>query len=239
MGESDGRMRLRLTSHRVGDDGHRLSRVLSSGPMLRNLHLHPPRPEVGYLTAPRADLLRLGALFRIAATGPHTVVHVPAPPDAPARPSDFVDNPALPLLIAREDAGLRPSDWPALRRRMRRTGTPLTVTAPAPRPHDRSEDVLRRADDRPARFTEHADTVIVTARPELLFRIGDLLTAGGDTVAGDQHIHRHGESGFGDLARFFELRHLHQPMHALVLVAADPIFHRARWRKRRRLATAR
>ncbi|WP_241844274.1 hypothetical protein [Kitasatospora sp. CB01950] len=243
MSDNDGRMRLRLTSHRVGDEGHRLNRVLSSGPMLRNTFLHPPRVHVGYLFAPRADLLRLGALFRIAAAGPHTAVHVPAPPstppDAAPRLSDGSDSPALPLLIAREDTGLRPSDWPALRRRMHRTATPLTATAPAPRPHERPEDVHRRCANRPARFTEHAGTVVVTARAELLFWIGDLLTAAGRAVATDREIHRRGESYFADLVGLFEPRYTEHPMHALCVVAVDPIFHKSRWHKHRRPATAR
>ncbi|MFJ1751339.1 hypothetical protein [Kitasatospora sp. NPDC088134] len=224
-------MRLRLTSHRVGDTGHRLDRVLSSGPLLRNTHLHPPDQWVGFLRAPRADLLRLGALFRIAATGPHSAVHVPAPPDAPPLVHGHVETPAVPLLIARTDTGLRPSDWPALRRRMRRTGTPLTVTAPAPRPDHCSDAVHRLSLRHPARFTEHAGTAVLTARPELLFQLGDLLTRAGDTVATDREIHRRGESCLDDLVGFFDPRRTDDPMHALCVVAVDPIFHQARWRR--------
>ncbi|RKE22600.1 hypothetical protein [Streptomyces sp. TLI_171] len=235
MGESDGRMRLRLTSHRVAGHGLRLGRVLSAGPMLRNTLLHPPRPQVGVLSANRADLLRLGALFRLAATSPHSAVHVPAPPGAPAQSFGYVDNPAVPLLLAREDTGLRPSDWPDVRRRMRRDAAPLTVTAPAPRSIDRPADVRRRADHRPARFTEHAGTAVITARPELLFWMGDWLTAGGDAVARDRDIHRHGQTLVADLAGFFDPLNTDDPMHALCVMAVDPIFHKARWHKRRRL----
>ncbi|MFD8595481.1 hypothetical protein ACFV1L_10810 [Kitasatospora sp. NPDC059646] len=238
MGENDGRMRLRLTNHRVADHGLRLRRVLSSGAMLRNTHLHPPAPQVGFLTGPRADLLRLGALFRIAAAGPHTAVHVPSPPDDPERSSRRFDSPSLPLLIAREDTGLRPSDWPALRRRMRRTATPLTVTAPAPRPRHRPDAVHRLAEHHPARFTEHAGTAVVTARPELLFWCGDLLTAAGEAVVADREIHRRGESYLDDLVGLFRPRHTEHPMHALLVLAVDPIFHKSRWQRLRNARAA-
>ncbi|MFE6049191.1 hypothetical protein ACFQ6N_00360 [Kitasatospora sp. NPDC056446] len=232
MGVDDGRMRLRVTSHPVdgAGPGSGLGRILSTGPMLRNTFLHPPDLRVGYLRASRADLLRLGALFRVAATSPHSALYVPAPPGARAT-APVGGARTLPLLLAREDTGLRPSDWPALRRGMRRASAPLSVTAPAARSSDRPDDVRRRADRHPARFTEHAATAVITARAELLFWIGDWLTAAGDRVAGDSHVHRHGETFLGDLAGFFDPAGTDQPMHALCVVAEEPIFHRARWHK--------
>ncbi|MFE2481473.1 hypothetical protein [Streptomyces sp. NPDC059389] len=198
--------------------------------MLRNTFLHPPHHRVGYLKAGRVDLLRLGALFRVAATSSRSAVHIPLPPGS--RPTALADgdSPALPALLAREDTGLRPSDWPDLRRGMRRSSAPLQVTAPAARPPDRPADVHRRTDRHPARFAEHAGTITITARAELLFWIGDWLTDLGDRVARDPHIHRHGESFLGDMAGFFDPRRTDQPMHALCVVAVEPIFHHARWR---------
>ncbi|WP_380281788.1 hypothetical protein [Kitasatospora purpeofusca] len=222
-----------MTSHPVAGTGSRLGRILHTGPMLRNTFLHPPEQQVGYLYAGRADLLRLGALFRIAATSAHSAVHIPVPPGARPMSYGCVDTWPTPLLLAREDTGLRPSDWPALRRGMRHASSPLTVTAPAPRAADRPDDVRRRADRRPARFAEHGGTTVITARAELLFWMGDSLTAAGDTVARDPRIHRHGESLVEDLAGFFDPEHTDHPMHALCVVAVEPIFHRARWKKRR------
>ncbi|MER5353519.1 hypothetical protein ABT093_24685 [Kitasatospora sp. NPDC002551] len=233
MENGDGRMRLRVTSHPVARAGSRLGRILDTGPMLRNTFLHPPDQQVGHLRASRADLLRLGALFRVAAASPHSAVHIPVPPGARPMSGGCADTWPTPLLLARTDTGLRPSDWPALRRGMRRTSSPLTVTAPAPRSADRPDEVRHRAEHRPARFARHAGTTVITARAELLFRMGDSLTAAGEAVARDPRVHRHGESLVGDLVGFFEPRYTEYPMHALCVVAVDPIFHRARWKKRR------
>lgn len=224
-------MRLRVTSHSVADPGSGLTRILSTGPMLRNTFVYPPHFQVGYLTASRADLLRLGALFRIAATSSHSAIHIPLPPGA--RPMTFAgsDTHPLPVLLAREDTGLRPSDWPALRHRMRHNSAPLRATAPPARSPDRPDDVVRRADRHPARFAEHAATIVITARAELLFWMGDWLTAFGDRVAQDRHVHRHGESFLGDMVGFFDPGRRNDPMHAFCVVAVDPIFHQARWRK--------
>ncbi|ACU72993.1 hypothetical protein Caci_4129 [Catenulispora acidiphila DSM 44928] len=199
--------------------------------MLRNTFVYPPYLQVGHLKANRADLLRLGALFRIAATSPHSAIHIPVPPDAPAMATGAAsDNHPLPVLLAREDTGLRPSGWPALRHRMRQSSTPLTVTAPPARSSDRPDDLIRRADRHPARFTEHAATIVVIARAEILFWIGDWLTEVGDLVARDRHVHRDGESFLGDMVGFFDPLGTNKPMHAFCVVAVEPIFHRARWR---------
>ncbi len=121
---------------------------------------------------------------------------------------------------------------------MRRTATPLTVTAPAPRPRHRPDAVHRLAAQHPARFTEHAGTAVITARPELLFWCGDLLTAAGEEVVADREMHRRGESYLGDLANLFEPRWTHHPMHALLVVAIDPIFHKSRWQRLRNRRSA-
>ncbi|MER5635685.1 hypothetical protein ABT095_01870 [Kitasatospora sp. NPDC002227] len=201
--------------------------------MLRNTFLHPPDHQVAYLNASRADLLRIGALFRVAATSPHSAIHIPVPPGARPKASANGGTRPLPVLLARADTGLRPSDWPDLRHRMRRGSAPLRVTAPAARSSDRPDDVRRRADRTPARFAEYAETVVITAPAELLFWIGDWLTAVGDSVAQDRHVHRHGESLLGDMAGFFDPGRTDRPMHAFCVVAVEPIFHQARWRKQR------
>jgi hypothetical protein len=200
--------------------------------MLRNTFVYPPDHQVGYLNADRADLLRLGALFRVAAASPRSAVHIPVPPDAPPKASGCAQTRARPLLLARADTGLRLADWPELRRRMRRAPAPLWVTAPAARSADRPGDVRRRADRHPARFAEHAGTIVITARAEVLFWIGDWLTAAGEQIAGDRHIHEHGESFLGDMVGFFDPGGTNDPMHAFCVVAVEPIFHQARWRER-------
>lgn len=231
MGVDDGRMRLRVTSHLIPGSRSALGRLLSTGPMLRNTLVYPPDHQVGYLKANRADLLRLGALLRVAATSAHSAVHVPVPPQAPPMSAfDRHINP-LPLLLARTDTGLRPSDWPRLRQGMRRSSTPLTVTAPAARSRDRPDDVVRRSDRHPAHFTQHAATIVITAAAELLFWIGDWLTDAAAGIAEDRHVHRHGESFLGDIAGFFDPNGTNDSMHAFCVVAVEPIFHQARWRR--------
>ncbi|MFF4341938.1 hypothetical protein ACFY00_18635 [Kitasatospora sp. NPDC001540] len=227
-GGGSGRMRLRVTGRPVATgSGAHLRRLLDTGPMLRGTFFHPPDPVVAFLYASRADLLRLGALFRLAATSPHSALHVPAP----AGPGPMRARTTA-LLVAREDTGLRPSDWPVLRRVLRRDGTPLRVSAPAPRPTERPDGVRRLADRHPARFVEHAGASFVLARPEILFWMGDSLTAAGESVAADPGIHRRGESYRDDWAGFFDPDRSDEQMHALCVVAADPIFHRARWQRR-------
>ncbi|MFI5541817.1 hypothetical protein ACIA5H_36140 [Nocardia sp. NPDC051900] len=136
-------MRLRVTSHPIVDPGSGLSRILSTGPMLRNTFVYPPNDQIGYLNASRADLLRLGALFRVAATSSHSAIFIPVPPGAlPRTFADYHIHP-LPVLLTREGTGLRPSDWPNLRHGMRRASAPVQVTAPAARSPDRSDDIHR------------------------------------------------------------------------------------------------
>ncbi|BAJ26846.1 hypothetical protein KSE_10110 [Kitasatospora setae KM-6054] len=215
------RLRLRVSSRPVST-GMRLGQVLDTGPMLSRTFFHPPDPHVAFLYVSRADLLRLGALFRLAATSPRSALHVPAPPGPGPLEARTTS-----LLVAREDTGLRPSDWPALRRAARHAAAPLTVTAPAPRPADRPDAVRRLADRHPARFAEHAGTSFVLARPELLFWMGDSLTEAGESVATDPGVHRRGESYRDDWVGFFDPDRTDDPMHALCVVAADPLFHRS------------
>lgn len=47
------------------------------------------------------------------------------------------------------------------------------------------------------------------------------------------HVHQHGGSFLGDMVGFFGPGGTDQPMHAFCVVAVEPIFHRARWRKQR------
>lgn len=215
-------MRLRVTAYAVADPGRRLRRILTPAPPLRNTRVHPIVIHWGSIWSSRADILRLGALARLAAVSPHTVVHVPAPSKASDR-IDFAGRAPTALVLAREDAGLRLSDWPRLRARTHHgpvPGTPKTVTAPAPRsPGERSGgDRKRFSAAHPERMTEYAGTLFVTAHPRTLFALGDSLTDLGETIATDRHIHKHGESLLADV------------LPDMGLIAVEPIFHKSRWR---------
>jgi len=75
----DGRMRLHVTSHPVADPERRLARVLTPSQPLRNTYIYPSTYRIGEFRSNRADLLRLGALIRVAAASPHSAVHIPVP----------------------------------------------------------------------------------------------------------------------------------------------------------------
>lgn len=220
-------MRLRVVEYPVAGAGRRLNRILTPAAPLRSTYVHPIVVHWGFIQSSRADILRLGALVRLAAVSPHTAVHIPAPPDAADHP-DFLGRTPTALLVARDDTGLRPSDWPRLRARTHHgpvPGTPRTVTTPAPRsPVQRPRWSTAR---HPERMAEHAGTLFVTARPSALFAIGDELTDAGELVAADRDIHRHGEALLTEV------------LPDLGLIAVEPIFHKSRWQQAaRRTAVA-
>ena len=206
-GDDDGdgvarRMRLRVVDHPVGDAGRRLSRVLTPARPLRSTYVYPTVIHWGSVYSSRADILRLGALVRLAATSPHSVVHVPAPPDAVARTNHLGQVPVA-LVVARDDVGLRPSDWPRLRARAHHgpvPGTVRTMATPAPRPPATWTGERMRFDTtHPEQLVEHAGTLFVIAHPRALFGLGDALTDCGERVATDSDVHRYGEALLTDL----------------------------------------
>jgi hypothetical protein len=69
-------------------------------------------------------LNRLAGLFSFAAHSPHTIVHVPLRDGVPP---DEGQGPLVDLVLAHGSLGLRASQWPELRRRLRQGGSPLTV----------------------------------------------------------------------------------------------------------------
>ena len=143
------RLRLRQFRPRTGPHEHR---VVQPGQPLRHTTLRAPRP-IGMLLGDHDGLNRLAGLFSFAAYSRHTIVHVPLrdslPPDEGV--GELVD-----LVLAHHTLGLRPSKWPALRRKLV-DGTPLTVRTDEARTdrdstswrerHERADnrDVLRHA----------------------------------------------------------------------------------------------
>lgn len=185
-----GRMRLRVRAHHV-EERTALRRVLVSTALTRTSITPLLWHHSGAVFSCRADLLRLGALFRVAATGPHSAVFLPLranpPSDSAASWADQL-RPRHDLVLARDDVQLRPSAWPRLRDRLRRNGNPLTLRAPAPRPiqvrADWERDELNAA--------EHAATVFLTGSPQCLLDAGDELTRCADEVATSADVHRFG-----------------------------------------------
>jgi hypothetical protein len=235
------RMRLRLACHEIRDGGA-LARVLVPAVPLRNTWVFAPNFDgYGFIWSNRADLLRLGALFRLAAVSPHSAVHVPVPSTHPIPPVAHrirTQNPVA-LLVAQDATGLRPSQWPALRRRLGSgVRADRTMSAPAARsPAGTMRRVAQPGGPPPLRLADHAATLTVIGPPVTLLRAGDILTEAGDTVAISRRIHSHGEDiistltglvvdtgrGSGDpRERRFEFD----------VYAHEPIFHKARWNKR-------
>ena len=243
----DGRMRLRVTVHELRG-GTAPARVLVlADPLAHTWVFSPCFDAYGVLWSNRADLLRLGALFRLAAISPHSVVHIPVPETDPIRPVAQRQGKQKPagLVIARDSAGLRPSQWTQIRRQLGR-GTPRSMRAPAPRPVgprpvDQGPECLPVA---PLRLTEHGETLVVAGSAAALFQAGDRLTDAGDLVATSRQVHKYGEgylSMLGDLVAGTE-RGSGNPRERRIewsVYAAEPIFHKARWRARRRGAGAR
>ncbi|MCT9084442.1 hypothetical protein [Streptomyces fulvoviolaceus] len=114
-------MRLRLTEFRPRTGPH-THRVVQPRTPLRHTSLRDPE-DYGLLMGDHDGLNRLAGLFSFAAYSRHTIVHVNlrdgVPPDEGQ--GEFFD-----LVLAHPEAGLRPTQWPQLRRGLGR-GTPLTV----------------------------------------------------------------------------------------------------------------
>jgi hypothetical protein len=236
-GDPGGRMRLRMRVHEVSRST-RFRRVLTPCSPLARTHLAAVLwHHTGALFSCRADLLRLGALFRLAATSPHSAVFLllrdnrPAPgspAESWARATGLTD-----LVVVRSDVPLPPSAWPATRARMRRgphPGALHTMLAPAPRPLPQPQP--RRRPDR-LTVAEHADTVLLSGAAAALHVAGDELTACGNLVAIDPDIHR-----FGGPVPLSQFRGHDPRLHAgqrrdttweCDILAEDTIFHRTRW----------
>ncbi len=157
------RLRLREFRPRTGPHEHR---IVQPRHTLRHTSLRAPDP-VGMLLGDHDGLNRLAGLFSFAARSPHTIVHVPlrdgVPPDEGV--GDLVD-----LVLAHDSLGLRPSQWPDLRRRLRQ-GTPLTIrTDEARTARDaaaRSERRDRAGSRSDLRHVTHARTFFLFGHREL------------------------------------------------------------------------
>ncbi|WP_344618558.1 hypothetical protein [Dactylosporangium salmoneum] len=236
-GADAARMRLRMRVHHLAADTV-LRRVLTTAAPLRRSHVTRLLwRHTGVLIGSRADLLRMGALFRLAAVSPHSAVFLPlrANPPSPSV-ACWADTPDLAdLLVVRRDIPLRPSAWPAIRARLRHGpghGALTTMVTPAPR---------RPADhrDRPwARewlsVAEHAHTVVLSGSARALHEAGDELTLCGNEVAVNRDIRRYGGpallSQFNGPDRHSGRR---DASWECMVLAEDPIFH-----GRRRSGTA-
>jgi hypothetical protein len=154
-------LRLRQFRPRIGPHEHR---VVQPGHPLRHTSLRDPAP-FGMLLGDHDGLNRLAGLFSFAAHSRHTIVHIPlrdgVPPDEGC--GDLVD-----LVVAHQEAGLRPSKWPELRRSLGR-GTPLTVRTD----EARTERHARAWEERPyargqLRHTTHARTYFLIGDRDVL-----------------------------------------------------------------------
>ncbi|MER5521728.1 hypothetical protein [Streptomyces sp. NPDC002763] len=152
------RLRLREFRPRTGPHEHR---VVQPRQLLRHTSLRRPAP-VGTLTGDHDGLNRLAGLFSFAAHSPQTIVHVPLRDGVPP---DEGQGPLVDLVLAHGSLGLRASQWPELRRRLRHGGSPLTVRTDEARTardaaawrarwryHDRRDEL---------RHTTHANTLFL------------------------------------------------------------------------------
>ncbi|WP_144125661.1 hypothetical protein [Catellatospora sichuanensis] len=189
------RTALRVRVHAVPGQS-RLRRVVVPDPPLRDTHQSLLLwQHTGALTASRADLWRLGALFRLAAVSPHTAVHVPLRRNPRDEHAEFWsrEQGLGDLLIMRGDVGLRPAHWTALRTRLGRGPRPgrlAFMSVPPPRPPvaepgwDWREHALG--------VHEHGDTVFWSGTARALYAAGDDLTWCSGQVSRHVDIRRHG-----------------------------------------------
>lgn len=155
----------------------------------------------GYLVAGGpGELFTFGALFRLAAVSPRTVVflRLPRSPE-PADGQDLHD-----LVLMRREVPVKPSMWPAIRAQVK-GGTPSTVQAPAPR--ERLTDPGWDWRDRALTVREHAGTVFLSGSARALFATGDELAACAEEARRDRGFRRYGEAlvtqfnGSGEVGR--------------------------------------
>ncbi|MGO1053761.1 hypothetical protein [Crossiella sp. CA198] len=226
-------MRLPVISHPVRRHGP-LHRILIPVAALRHTWLRSPfLTGYGKITGSRADLLRLGALFRLAAISPHSAVHVPLRAN-PLPEHDwfwFHGHRPKDLLIARRDAGLRASAWPELRTSTRRRATQAarqTAVTPAARPDpDRwSRDWTA---DRRLVLSEHAETLLITAPAWSLHQVGDVFSEAGEAVATHRDIHRDGFALLSSLTPLLRGGGGSPDQLEIDIYAQEPIFHKAHW----------
>jgi hypothetical protein len=178
-GDDSKRLRVPLRVHHVSATT-RLRRVLVPASPLAGTHLTALLwQHAGALFTSRGEVVRLGALFRLAAVSPHSAVFLPLrddPPPAGSFAESWGSQSGLAdLVVHRQDVPLRPSAWPSVRGRLRR-GVPHTALAPAPR------ELHATGCRVPDRLTvaEHAGTVLLTGAAADLLRAGDDLTACAD-----------------------------------------------------------
>jgi hypothetical protein len=226
-------MRLRVRRHRV-PGGAALRYVIVPAAPLRGTHITKlVGHHTGALIGSRADLLRLGALFRLAAVSPHSALFLPLrAPEATGTAGYWAETQGLAdLLVLRRDVGLRPSAWPGIRAGLRRgphPGSPATVVAPAPRPRSGGQSWEWRL--RHLEVAEYAETVLLTGGSRDLFEAGDELTRCGDRVAVDSEIRRHGGPAMlGQFAGSERSAGRRGTGWECMILAEDEIFHRARW----------
>ncbi|MEU7614341.1 hypothetical protein [Micromonospora sp. NPDC049204] len=224
------RMRLRLRVHHVSRSAQ-LRRVITMAAPLRNTHItNVLWQHTGALISSRADLLRLGALFRLAAVSPHSAVFLPLRMNEPSdTAASWRDSQGLAdLLIVRRDVPLRPSAWPTIRATLRRgPGAPATMSAPAPRPpagptYNPALQALFVA--------EHAHTLVMSGTSTALHEAGDELTWCGNEVATNEGIHRYGgPTGLSQFNGPDRRSGRRDGSWECMVLAEDPIFHRSRW----------
>lgn len=110
---------------------------------------------------------RLAGLFSFAAHSPHTVVHIPL---RHGTPRTFAPGVPVDLVLAHPSLGLRPSAWPALRRRLTR-GAPGTVRTDERRTARHAAAWQARWDQRWERL-ERADRIHPAVHARTLFPFG-------------------------------------------------------------------
>ncbi len=223
-GAGVGRMRLRAVV-RAAPSARRPWRVLSPRRRPNGLWICPLDSHfVGQIVGTREALLHLGAWFRMAGISPHSVVHVPAGGPRPCGvPWYGPSETSVDLVVMRRDVGMRASAWSGIRRSLA-GGRPVTLRPPQARPVLTYEPLPPGTDG--LVLAEHGRTLLVSGPAPALLRAGDVISAVGEAIASDRHVHRRGYAHLGALTPLLREPGTTRRGLELLVMGADPRFHK-------------
>ncbi|WP_067964653.1 hypothetical protein [Nocardiopsis trehalosi] len=191
-------MRLRLTVHRARLAG-RDHRVLRPAAPLRRLSLRPAGGWYLLRCTDAAELMRVAALWQMAARSRHSLVHLPlrSAPEPPPEPAGAPPPlPPLDLLLCHHSLGFPASRWKRLRARLG-PGRPHTADTGTRMPEEYRRHpqgwVPPPGDRDPLDLSVHADTLVV-AGSALAFHRGGAVFLGA-AVRGPARVREPGGPG--------------------------------------------
>ncbi|ONM46381.1 hypothetical protein B0T44_25425 [Nocardia donostiensis] len=125
-------------------------------------------------------------------------------------------------MIMRRDVGMRASAWPDVRRHLA-GDHPATLRPPSARTAHLYEPLLFDTDG--LVLAEHGRTLLISGPASMLLRAGDVISAAGEAVASDQHVHKRGYAHIGALTSLLRESATSTRGLEMMVMGADPRFH--------------